>query len=266
MFPNMSSLRKKGPGRKNSTRYTTKPSASRPEFEMLSPSGKSNGFIIQITEGRTSESKEIQIDTAMHDTTQTEPRRKPQPPPLAIPPKAHIIQEHRPVTPPSSSPKEPCYTPPADIPLPRSSAPTPALVESGKAQSPTSETPIMRSMFPRYDPSRPLDRQSYYPHLESVPGLASAMAVAGSSNTHRNSNNPYRQQMAIKSLENVRTTLDSDQPRNTMAKDLLLRSLEVSEQPTVFSKPEELDEIWNVSNGQAASEEATDTYSLELSW
>ena len=268
MLPTMPSLKKKGSARKGSIRYTTKPPSGLPEFEMLAPSGKSNGFVIQIAEGRPSLSESVRPLTAQRPATHTEPRQRPQPPPLAIPPKAHITEEQRPGTPPSppNIPNVQERAPsPTDIPLPHSSAPTPTIGEGGVAASPKPETPVMRSMFPRYDPSRPLDRQSYYPHLNSVPGLASAMATAGSSRT-RNSNNPYRQQMARRSLDLAKPGSDSQRPGIVEVKESPLRTVETAEQQTTFSKPEDLVEVWNIANGQAASEEAADTYSLELSW
>jgi len=269
MFPTMSSLRKKGPARKGSARYTTEPPSGLPEFGMLSPPGKNNAFVIQITERRPSTSESLPPTNTQLETLQTKPRQKPQPPPLAIPPKAHIAEEQRPASPPSPltpSPIQERAPSAADIPLPRSSAPTPTLAEDGGAASPKSETPVMRSMFPRYDPSRPLARQSYYPQLDSVPGLASAMAVAGSSSNNRNSNNPYRQQMARRSLDIAKTSLDGPRPGTAEVKESPLRSVENSEPPTTFSDPEDLLEVWNLANGQAPSDEAADAYSLELSW
>ena len=258
----MSSLKKKGSGRKCGTRYTTKPPAGLPEFEMLAPSGKSNGFIIQITEGTPSISDLARPPLAQQDSIYTEPRQRPQPPPLAIPAKAHIAEEQRPGPPPLQE-RAPSA---AEIPLPRSSAPTPTIGEDGGAASASAETPVMRSMFPRYDPSRTLDRQSYYPHFDSVPGLASAMAAAGSSSNNRNSNNPYRQQMARRSLDLAKSTSDNQRNGTAQVKESPLRTVETSEQQAGFSKPEDLVELWNISNGQAASEEAADTYTLELSW
>lgn len=124
----------------------------------------------------------------------------------------------------------------------------------------------MRSMFPRYDPSRPLTRQSYYPDVEAVLGLASAMATAGSSSINRSSNNPYRQQMARRSLDPAKANSESQRLGTAEVKESPLRAVENSEQHDAYSKPEDLVEIWNIANGQAASEEAAEAYSLELSW
>lgn len=114
-------------------------------------------------------------------------------------------------------------------------------------------------MFPKYDPSRPLDRQSYYPN--NVPGLAAAMAVAGSS-----SNNPYRQagnrsvsDFAKRSVENVRSDVVS-------VKESPLRNMDNAEDHVALSSPEELLELWAVANGQAPSDETAEIFNLELSW
>lgn len=269
IFPTMSSLRKKAPVRKGSTKYTTKPPSGLPEFEMLAPPGKSNGIIIQITEGHPSTIELTGPDTEVH-TVASLKHLKPQPPPLTIPPKAHITPEQRPSTPPSPltpSPVQDRAPSAADVPLPRSSAPTPALVEDSNyaMTSPVAATPVMRSMFPRYDPERPLARQSYYPNVEAVPGLASAMAVAGSSHINRTSNNPYRQQMVRRSLDHRASSFESQRKVYTEIKESPLRTMESNAQ-IVYSSPTDLDEIWGIANGQAASNEAAGTYSLELSW
>ena len=124
----------------------------------------------------------------------------------------------------------------------------------------------MRSMFPRYDSSRPLARQSYYPHLESIPGLASAMAMAGSSSKDRYSNNPYRQQMTRRCLDDGRSSSESQVPKITEIRESPLRAVDNLEQPIKFSSPEDLNELWNIANGQVTSEETADAYALELSW
>lgn len=114
-------------------------------------------------------------------------------------------------------------------------------------------------MFPKYDPSRPLDRQSYYPN--NVPGLAAAMAVAGSS-----SNNPYRQagnrsvsDFAKRSVENIRGDAAS-------IKESPLRHMDNAEDHAILSNSEELLELWAIANGQAPSEDTAETFHLELSW
>ena len=49
-------------------------------------------------------------------------------------------------------------------------------------------------------------------------------------------------------------------------KETPLRVVENAEHEASLSKPEELLELWNIANGQAASEDAPAEYYLELSW
>ena len=265
----MSSLRAKTSVRKGGTKYTTKPPSGFPEFEMLAPTGKSNGFVVQITEGRPSISEPDHSDEKQQHDGRQRARSKPQPPPLTIPPKARIAQEQKPQrspSPPAPSPVQDRAPSAAGVPLPRSNAPTPTPADGGIISSPNAKTPVMRSMFPEYDPSRPLARQSYYPDLDAVPGLASAMAVAGSSSINRTSNNPYRQQMARRSLEISRSIQENQRPAVAEVKESPLHAAESTEQQATYSNPEQLEAIWGISNGQAASDGLAETYSLELSW
>lgn len=49
-------------------------------------------------------------------------------------------------------------------------------------------------------------------------------------------------------------------------KESLFNAIENTQRATTLSSPEELMELWGLANGQAVSEEAADTYTLELSW
>jgi len=116
-------------------------------------------------------------------------------------------------------------------------------------------------MFPRYDPSRPLNRQSYYPNEDAVPGLAAAMAVAGSS-----SNNPYRQAGHRSVSDFVKRDLEKVRSDSASIKESPLRNMDDVEDRAALSSPEELLELWAIANGQAARHEAAETCNLELSW
>ncbi|KAL9077412.1 MAG: hypothetical protein Q9161_000257 [Pseudevernia consocians] len=239
----MSSLRR--PVHKGSTRITGKPTA----FDMLHPSGKTNGFVIQITEAPPSIIPETQ------DTTEQAPRQKPQPPPLAIPPKAYISDDQRPATPPSPLTPSRAASP-TEVPLPRSSTNTPILVRSN-----SDATPVMRSMFPRYDPNIPFTQQHYRPELEKVPGLASAMAVAGTSSYRP----PSYSQQANNRPSSAYLPLENERMKATDIKESPLRSADTAEHETRLSSPEELLDLWDIANGQTASEEVVNRYVLELS-
>lgn len=254
IFPTMSSLRR--PVRKGSTRNTVKQSAGMPQFDMLT-SSKTNGFVIQITEALP---PQPELPSESQETAEQGPRQKPQPPPLAIPPKAYISEDQRPATPPSPltpSPRCSRAASPAEVPLPRSRSNTPNLVRSNSGA-----TPVMRSMFPRYDPTIPYTQQKYQPDIERVPGLASAMAVAGTSSYHP----PSYSQQANDRPSSAYLQLERERHEAVDVKESPFRSADNAEHETTLSSPEELLDLWNIANGQTASEEAADTYTLELSW
>ncbi len=253
MFPTMSSLRR--PVRKGSTRITGKPTTGLPEFDMLHPSGKTNGFVIQITEAPPPPPGPPSVILETQDTAEQAPRQKPQPPPLAIPPKAYISDDQRPTPPSPLTPSRAAS--PTEVPLPRSSTNTPILVRSN-----SDATPVMRSMFPRYDPSVPFTQQQYRPAIERVPGLASAMAVAGASSYRP----PSYSQQADNRPSSAYLLLERDRLKAADIKESPFRSTDNAEHETMPSSPEELLDLWDIANGQTASEEVVDTYLLELSW
>ena len=247
----MSSLRRPVP--KGSMISTRKPKSNLPVFDMLHPSGKTNGFVIHITEAPPPPPGPPSVILETHDTQKS--RQKPQPPPLAIPPKAYISDDQRPATPPSSTRSRALS--PTEIPLPRSSTNTPILVGSNDGA-----TPVMRSIFPRYDPNIPVTQQQYRPNIERVPGLASAMAVAGTSSYHPPS---YSQQANDRPSS---AYLQSERERRKAAEisESPFQSADIVEHEAKLSSPEQLLDLWDIANGQTASEEVADTYVLELSW
>ena len=244
---------------KDGTRSTKKPAAGLPEFDMFPPLSKTNGFIIQITEatppppGHPSVMPET-LYGAGHNS-----RQKPQPPPLTIPPKAYISDDQRPATPPSPPASLPLgnqLTSPTEIPLPRSSKNSPIVRSNSGA------TPVMRSMFPRYDPNKPFTHQQYRPDTDRVPGLARAMAVAGTSSYRP----PSYTQEATNRPSSAYLQLEREKLRAGDSKDSPFRSAENVEPKATLSTPEQLLDLWDVANGQTTSEEILDTYTLELSW
>lgn len=256
MFPTMSSLRR--PRRQGSTRNTIKPSAGMPQFDMLT-SGKTNGFVIQITEALPPPPGHPSTIAETQDTAEQSPRQKPQPPPLTIPPRAHILDDQRPATPPSPlapSPRGSRGASAGEVPLPQSSTNTPILVCSDSGA-----TPVMRSIFPRYDPTIPYTHQQYRPDIARVPGLASAMAVAGTFSYHP----PSYSQQANNRPSSAYIQLERERQEVADVKESPFRSAENAEHEAALSSPEELLDLWDIANGQTASEEAADTYTLELS-
>ena len=252
--PTMSSMRR--PVQKGSPRYSTKPRAGLPEFDMFPPLGKTNGFVIQITEAPPPPPGPSSIILETQGTTEHIRSPKPQPPPLAIPPKAHISDDQRPTTPPSPSASLSARNQVAaltEVQLPRSST----IVRSNSGA-----TPVMRSMFPRYDPNMPITQQRYRPDIDSVPGLASAMAVAGSSSYRP----PSYLQQANNRPSSAYIKAEKEKMKIANVKESPFRSADTAEEKTTLSSPEQLLDLWDIANGQTASEEVVDTYVLELSW
>ena len=259
-FPTMSSFRR--PVQKDSTRSTKKSTAGLPEFDMFPPLGKTNGFVIQITETTPPPPGNPSVVSESLYRAGHSPRQKPQPPPLAIPPKAYISDDQRPATtpsPPASLPTGNQAKSPTEVPLPRSSTKSP---KSPISRSNSGATPIMRSMFPRYDPNKPFTQQQYRPDIDRVPGLARAMAVAGTSSyrppsySHEADNRP----------SSAYLQLEREKMRAGDTKDSPFRSAESVEPKAMLSTPEQLLDLWDVANGQTSPEEVIDTYTLELSW
>ena len=230
-----------------------------PEFDMLN-SNKANGFVIHITEAPPLPPGSPSVILEAQDTSQQAPRQKPQPPPLAIPPKAYISDDQRPATPPSPptpSPRDCVPASPAQVPLPRSSTNSPML-----ARSNSGATPVMRSMFPRYDPSVPITQQQYRPDIESAPGLASAMAVARAPSYRP----PSYSQQANNRPSSAYLQSETARTKPVDMRESPFRSADLTESQSTLSSPEMLLDLWNVANGQTAPEQVSKTYSLELSW
>ena len=230
-----------------------------PEFEMLN-SNKANGFVIHITEAPSHLPGSPSVILEAQDTPQQAPRQKPQPPPLAIPPKAYISDDQRPATPPSPptpSPRDCLPASPAQVPLPRSSTNTPIL-----ARSNSGATPVMRSMFPRYDPTVPITQQQYRPDIERAPGLASAMAVARTPSCRP----PSYPQQANNRPSSAYLQSETARTKPADIRESPFRSADLTESESTLSSPEMLLGLWDVANGQTAPEEVADAYSLELSW
>ncbi|KAL8792495.1 MAG: hypothetical protein Q9195_004951, partial [Heterodermia aff. obscurata] len=134
---------------------------------------------------------------------------------------------------------------------PRSRASSPTLVRRGSNASTRTAThsPIMRSMFPRYNPLVPLNRQHYYPNTESgsnVPGQMYSPSVYSQQN--RGSSRPSAPTLVI--------------PTSSGAVPILQRTLS-ARTPSTFSKPDELLPLWDIANGQG-QDGAEDVFRIEL--
>ena len=115
----------------------------------------------------------------------------------------------------------------------------------------TPQSPVMHSIFPRYNPEIPLAKQHYYPNLKSFQGSASDQTETRSS---ASTSGPSR----LKTSTFPRTEIES-----TVR---VLDRIDGTPRPApMLSTPEELLDLWSVANGQG-SQEAADTYTLGLTW
>ncbi|KAL9127760.1 MAG: hypothetical protein Q9217_003418 [Psora testacea] len=261
----MASVKKHLPVRNFSAKYTAKPPAGLPEFQMIKPSGTTVGVVLAITEARPSTSGSAKApEVVISPAEDIIPKPRPRRPTLTIPSQAHISQQERPEAslalpppPPPSFPRDAVGNPapsPAEVPLPRSTTNTPTLIcSNSECSTAVEQTPVMRSLFPSYNPNVPLAQQHYYPTMEAAPALARMREVAGSSTSA-----PQPQQGSGSArLALARQVVEP--------KESLLRRSESTKRPTSFSKQEELVGLWSMANGQATGG-AADSYNLELSW
>lgn len=152
---------------------------------------------------------------------------------------------HKPSTPPNRLPPPLSVSvpPAAEKSPPRSHTSSPILVRSNSIGSAAGDSPVMRSMFPRYDPKIPLAKQHYYPNHEihRMPADAKLKVARPSAWS-----------------VSVPTQVDTLSPSP-------VHDSKNSELALAISTPEELLDLWSVANGQG-SQEAAETYTLKLSW
>ena len=253
----IASLRKHMPIRKLSARYTTKPPSGLPEFEMLKPSSNNAGIVVAVTESRPSDDSIPEVpEPESPETQKPQPRARPLPPPLTVPAKAHVRHEPK-IESPNASPVSPSPPPSraasaAEVPLPRSSTSTPNLDRKSSEVEEPEQTPVMRSMFPSYNPAVPLAQQHYAPNTDVIPAPSFARRFS--------SNNPYTQQKNRSQPDFGAPLVAAKEPKESP-----LRRSESLKRASAISTPEELLEMWSIANGQDY-EQAAESYTLELSW
>ncbi|MCJ1462196.1 hypothetical protein MMC07_000796 [Pseudocyphellaria aurata] len=253
----MESLRK-DPRPRGILRYSTRPPKDT-EFEMFKmpkTSSKSRGVVVAIEETgpadfvRSSPSKPFVPKVQTSEST-------PRPISSMSSNVAHEENHHKPSTPAlrclSVSPAGKKVTPRAPA-----SSPTP--VRSNSIGSASAPSPVMRSIFPRYDPNLSLAKQHYYPTRDIHRGPTGTtlqkprpFSSAGfPSRVETPSSNP--------------TQIDTRSPgmKPDGQKGVPVPVSEISELAPATSTPEELLDLWSVANGQG-SQEAADKYTLKLS-
>ena len=153
LFPSSNPYRN-GAKRKGSRRYPTKPQSPEP--------------IVEEVKGAESGTKAVIVQIFEDNGTTS---------PISSPPKAHVAERSRSNTPTSQLYERRGATSPAPL---RAASPADSLNRSTHSTSPTlvrsdsvastteTRSPLMRSIFPRYNPNLPLSQQRYYPDPASA--------------------------------------------------------------------------------------------------
>lgn len=240
-------------------RYTTRPPKVQ-EFEMLGiPKSAGNACEVVIT---------------VHETPLLSSR-------LSSPPKAYLpkiktsgfpISQSSAIVPSviTSTNRSKSKTQPSLLPPPpsrslaastRSQTSSTSHVRSSSAPSLETQSPVMRSMFPRYNPQIPLAKQHYYPSMDGNSRMANVRPnLRGSSSQTMSTSSGEEtrsQDHSVTSVESLRGVLTSERES--------LQSTHSSDPRPPLSSPEELLDLWNLANGQG-NWETTTTYTLQLSW
>lgn len=284
LFPS-AFLKDDRPGQKGALRYVGR-SAKEPDFEMVKMSDNAQGIVIAIEETpapslsnstpkvheETQSTVEQAVVPSIHlsDPPQARLKNGPASPrnlariPSPVPTQVRVPIEHRPrsVSPtavrlPDSPTRNRAPSPLQYESSPKSHATSPTLIRKGSNASTRTAThsPVMRSMFPRYDPHTSLARQQYYPGAlddRVSPIRSEDVCIAPSSSQKGRQGSRF----ALPVLE-----IPSQPSRSTP----VLLQTSASLNTVMLSTPQELLDLWTIANGQAAPD-AKNTYSVELSW
>ena len=179
---------------------------------------------------------------------------------IMAPPKARIVGSQRPSTPharttpaPGSSPSLSQLSSP-----PRSYTTSPTLVRPPSIACSGTHSPVMRSMFPRFDPNLPLSQQKYYPNMDRVPRTP---AWTNESFTRPEYSPSLYSQSGSPGLASAKEKWKRPGLGGTAGSSLSISQIP----PPQLSAPEELLDMWSIANGQG-SEEAAATYTLGMQW
>lgn len=246
--------------RQGMRRYTTRPPLQETPLKLIKPIGDVHEVVIAIDEDATISLDAIPPPPRAHcspsqDAAAPSFRLQAPTPPLG----------DRPTTPisftiscpsPTSSSQGPSESPTSIGSSPRSYTSSPTLVRKGSPASTGTYSPVMRSMFPRYDPTTSLTKQRYYPQVDIDPVVAASAIRAHAPDSHSRSLCAQRESPAHGGGV-------------YMPKGLGLHTAtkisESSDNLQDSSSPNELVDLWALANGQTGFE-AAEGYKLELSW
>lgn len=260
----MESLPKDRPRPKGILRYSTRPPKDT-EFEMFKlpkTSSESRGVVIAIEETVPAEFVRSTPSKAHVPKVQAY-ESPPKPVSSLLSDVAHEGSHHKPSTAPNRLPLSPlrlAVSPSGERSPPQSHTSSPTPIRSNSIGSADAHSPVMRSMFPRYDPKIPLAKQHYYPNREIHRGPADAKLKVS-----RPSASCAGIPSQVETLSPRHPTINTRSPTIIPygRRGVAVRTSENSDLAPAISTPDELLDLWSVANGQG-SQEAAETYTLNL--
>ncbi|KAL8954125.1 MAG: hypothetical protein Q9222_000007 [Ikaeria aurantiellina] len=259
-------------GHKGKLYYTTSTRKGTPDFGMVKPIGEVHEIVIAIEDDGTAASYPIpppppKTNTSpfQHPVAPSFRLQAPTPPPGERPTTPASLAISCPSPTSSSSPPSRAASPTSIASSPCSRTTSPTLVRNGSTASTGTYSPVMRSMFPRYDPTVSLAQQRYQPAIEISPALAAASSKTDSSGSYSPSLYSHQEPTTSSSISQ---TKDTGFSRSGLTNALGLQGTgklsEESDQITGTSDPELFIDLWALANGQKSSQAAHE-YRLELS-
>ena len=230
-------------------------------FEMMNMKGGAQGIMISVQETPSPPPPATAQIAPSVPARSESPTAIPPPPPapiqLAAPPKARTTGSPRP-----SSPLRISTTaePPTRAPSPvqgsisqQTHRSSPTLVRNGSIASTGTHSPVMRSMFPRFDPALPMTRQNVAP----TPAVGPSAWQGEAASLHNYSPSLYSTPLTMSksNFKDGRATFSTRQSP--------LQNSELA--PPNLSNPEQLLDLWSLASGQE-TEECSETYTLGLRW
>ncbi|KAL8786687.1 MAG: hypothetical protein Q9213_002622 [Squamulea squamosa] len=252
------------PGRNGILRYTTRPPLQEPDFEMIKPVGNVHELVVAIEKDDNITTHPIPPPPKAHMPTSQDPtapsfRLQAPTPPLAERP-ATSVSLFVSCPSPTSSSLSRAASPTSVKTSSRSHTSSPTLVRNGSTASTGTYSPVMRSMFPRYDPTVSLARQQYYPTVNISPTVAATTSRVDDMGSC--SPSLYSQQEP--SFHREETNSHRIGLTNGLGLENVRKPSESSKGVSCISTPAELVDLWALSNGQETSG-AGQEYKLELS-
>jgi len=229
-------------------------------FEMMNMKGGAQGIMISV-QGTPSAPTPATAQIAPPAPARSEspaaiPPSPPAPIQLAAPPKARTTSNSRPSSPLriSTTPEPPTRAPsPVQGSISQQTyRSSPTLVRNGSIASTGTHSPVMRSMFPRFDPALPMTRQNFAP----TPSVGPSAWQGEAPSLHNYSPSLYSTPLTT-SKSNFKDA------RGTSTRQSPLKNSELA--PPNLSSPEQLLDLWSLASGQE-TKECSETYTLGLRW